>query len=114
MAKLLSVLLKILGVSLVLFCLAGCMSSQMQLQQGQKAFELQHYDESFKLLLPLAQEGNTEAQYAVGYSYYYGKGVVEDQAKGQYWINKAASKGYPLAIRALEIEATHVRSTPNP
>lgn len=111
---LLSRLTKISGILVASFCLAGCMSSQMQLQQGKQAFELQHYDQSFKLLLPLAQEGNTEAQYAVGYSYYYGKGVVENQAKGQYWINKAAQKGNPLAIRALEVEATHIHPTPNP
>jgi TPR repeat protein len=96
-----------LGFLLVVSCLSGCMSPTAQLEEGKKAFYYQHYDQSFKLLLPLAQKGNVEAQYAVGYSYYYGKGVIEDQEKGQYWINKSASQGNPLAIRALEIEATH-------
>jgi TPR repeat protein len=90
------------------------MSSTVQLQEGKQAFQYQHYDKSFKLLLPLAEKGNAEAQYAVGYSYYYGKGVLEDQEKGQYWINKAAQQGYPLAIRALEVEATHTSPPHNP
>ena len=98
---------KSLGVLFVACCLSACMSTDAQLQEGKKAFYYQHFDQSFKLLLPLAQQGNTEAQYAVGYSYYYGKGVLEDQEKGQYWINKAAQQGNPLAIRALEVEATH-------
>src|ERR1700722_13565206 len=91
---------KSVGVVFVLCGLSACVSPTAQLQQGKQAFYYQHYDEAFKLLLPLAEQGNPEAQYAVGYAYYYGKGVIESPEKGQYWINKSAQQGNPLAIRA--------------
>ncbi|MGE3920079.1 MAG: tetratricopeptide repeat protein [Gammaproteobacteria bacterium] len=70
-------------------------------QQGKMAFQQQNYRKAFVTLKPLAQAGNADAQYAVGYMYYYGKGVVEDRAAAKYWIGKAADQGNVAARNQL-------------
>jgi TPR repeat protein len=49
----------------------------------------------------LAQNGNPEAQYSLGYMYYYSKGVDRDLDKAMYWFKLAASQGNPNAKQAL-------------
>lgn len=71
------------------------------LQQGQRYFETGFYKHAMKELLPLACDGIPEAQYAVGYMYYYGYGVAQDTEVGHFWIERSASKGYEPAIVAL-------------
>lgn len=50
-----------------------------------------------------ARTGNAQAQYALGYMYYYGKGVIADDKKAKYWFTAAALQGHPDAKRALKI-----------
>lgn len=52
-----------------------------------------------------AQGGNADAQYALGYMYYYGIGTVQDRSTGRMWIQRAASQGQPLAQRAMRLLA---------
>lgn len=73
------------------------------LQQGKKYFVEQYYRKAMKILLPLACNGNPEAQYAVGYMYYYGYGVTQDTEVGFFWIEKSAAQNYEPAIRALPL-----------
>lgn len=40
-------------------------------------------------------------EYAVGYMYFYGKGIVLDIDMAQYWMRRAAEHGYPEAPAAL-------------
>ena len=56
-------------------------------------------------LKTIAEKGQPDAQYAVGYMYYYGKGVVEDRKKAWFWINAAANLGQPDAKEAIRILA---------
>ncbi len=53
-------------------------------------------------LLPLACDGIPDAEYAVGYMYYYGLGVAQDTDVGYFWICRAAGKHYIVAVKALE------------
>jgi TPR repeat protein len=84
----------------------GCADNTVALEQGKVCFQQQQYDKAFVKLLPLAKQGNADAQYAVGYMYYYGKGVIENSKQAQYWINLAAQQGQPLAIKTLELQAS--------
>ena len=59
--KLVCVLLSFLMVS----CASGRMAQE--LNQGKNNFEAGDFKVAFRQLLPLASEGNKEAQYAVGY-----------------------------------------------
>jgi TPR repeat protein len=74
-----------------------------KLQEGKRDFNEGYYKRALHQLLPLACDGNPEAQYGVGYMYYYGLGVAQDTDVGYFWIKRSASKGYPPAIRALEL-----------
>lgn len=89
----------------LLTLLSGCATRAINLREGIKSFQVQDYRQAFIRLKPEAIEGQADAQYAVGYMYYYGQGVVENRKKAWYWINCAARKGQPdamLAVRILE------------
>lgn len=91
-------------IFLVLFTIAlvtGCSGAKRQLAKGHKAYNQQDYHASAKSLQKSAKAGNPDAQYALGYLYFYGKGVDHDPQLARYWISKAASHGHPQATRAL-------------
>lgn len=50
-----------------------------------------------------AEEGDPDAQYALGYMYYYGRGVTQDMAQAKQWIKKAANQGQQQAVQAEKI-----------
>ncbi len=103
-----------LGHSVFLFCIALLVQSCVSLhgcpalQQAKVTFESGNYQSAFHQLLPIADAGNAEAQYALGYLYYYGFGAPQDNESGVFWINKSAKQGYVPAIQALDrIHASH-------
>jgi TPR repeat protein len=83
--------------------MAACISSAFNLHEGIQSFKMQDYRRAFIRLKPEAAKGQPDAQYAIGYMYYYGQGVVEDRKKAWYWINMAAQAGQPDAIVATKI-----------
>ena len=95
-------------ISFVIFngvLLSGCAPHQSpgeisELRQGQRLFEEGYYKRAMRDLLPLACDGNAEAQYAVGYMYYYGYGVAQDTDVGYFWIKRSANQHYLPAMKA--------------
>ena len=85
--------------------LSGCLGSRMNFAEGIKDFQVQNYREAFIHLMPAARAGSADAQYAIGYMYYYGQGVTEDRKKAWYWIHCAAKAGQQDAIAAVQILA---------
>src|SRR5436190_20183950 len=94
-------------ICLSLLSCASTSSSWREMQAGKKAFEQGYYKDAFHRLLPLAVNGNPQAQYAVGYMYYYGYGVPEDTESGMFWMNKAAEQHFPPAMTALDLIHQH-------
>jgi TPR repeat protein len=86
-----------------LLATTACSYQQAMFQRGQTNFSQQNYHLAHRQLLPAAKGGNPQAQYAVGYMYFYGLGVVEDQRQGYWWIRQAAEKGDVEAQRALKL-----------
>ena len=84
-----------------LFLFACSVATNSELQTGKRFIEQGYYKRAMQELLGPACDGNPEAQYAVGYMYYYGYGVAQDTAVGYFWINRAARKGYLPAIQAI-------------
>ena len=81
----------------------GCSTvHNYNLNEGIRSFRVQDYRHAFIRLKPEAERGQRDAQYAVGYMYYYGQGVIEDRKKACAWITKAAKAGQPEAIVALK------------
>ncbi len=91
-------------VSFILF-LSGCIHYGSNLQEGIKSFQVQDFRQAFIRLKPEAEKGNPDAQYAVGYMYYYGQGVIEDRKKAWYWITRAAKAGQADAQAATKLLA---------
>lgn len=90
-------------------------SDQQKMLQGQQYFQEQNYVDAYKTLKPLAEDGNADAQYALGYMYYYGKGVPKNYQEAMYWMTKAANQGQPLAKQALmQLQQELNNATSNP
>ncbi len=97
--------MRFVGVLFICFAsvLSGCIASSMNFSDGIKSFQVQDYRQAFIRLMPEAKGGNPDAQYAIGYMYYYGQGVTEDRTKAWFWITCAAKKGQPDAKEAVKI-----------
>lgn len=108
-------MLRVILISLVSLLLMSCATTSKymtprgmsELQQGKRNFEAGYYKRAMKYLLPLACDGVGEAEYAVGYMYYYGLGVAQDTDVGYFWIKRAANQGCKPAITALKTIETN-------
>lgn len=91
-----------LGMYIALGLLTACVS-KTNLQEGIKSYQIQDYRQAFIRLRPAAEKGSADAQYAIGYMYYYGQGVIENRDKAWYWITRSASNGNEDAKSAMKI-----------
>ncbi|HLD17221.1 MAG TPA: SPOR domain-containing protein [Coxiellaceae bacterium] len=87
--------------------LASCHKQPLQQTDSQKltvckanAF-LQKYGCSLDNVEEAASHGDPDAEYALGYMYYYGIDTVQDSQTAKTWIERAAHQGQPLATKAL-------------
>ena len=62
-----------------------------------------NYEAAFKEMLPLAEQGNIDAQWYIGLMYDDGKGVPEDDKIAVKWYTKVADKGDRWAQSVLGI-----------
>lgn len=101
--------MKKLTYPLILISLAAALTScatdqtQESYSLARYNFQQQNYDLAFQQVQAPAQAGNADAEYALGYMYYYGKGTPTDQEQGKVWISKAAQDGSKDAEDALKI-----------
>ena len=87
----------------VILCMLVACTSSYNLQEGIKSFQVQDFRQAFIRLRPAAEKGSPEAQYAIGYMYYYGQGIIEDRRKAWYWITLAAKNGNTDAQMAMKV-----------
>lgn len=66
-------------------------------------YQSENYQLAYQELLVPAAKGNIDAQYALGYLYYSGKGIETNRVLGEYWIKKAALAGNINAQQALKV-----------
>ena len=64
---------------------------------------LQKFNCSLDRVEAAAQDGDPDAQYALGYMYYYGIGTVRDTTTATLWIRRSALQGQPIAKKALAL-----------
>jgi uncharacterized protein len=55
------------------------------------------YAKALRLIRPLANDGDTSAQFNLGLMYTTGQGVQQGNAAAALWFRKAAEQGYALA-----------------
>jgi TPR repeat protein len=104
----LKMIIKLTLITLLTLSILGCATTQSprimsELAYGKRLFKDGFYRRSMNILLPLACEGVADAQYAIGYLYYYGYAVCQDTDVGYFWIKRAANAHYLPAVRALAI-----------
>ncbi len=58
-----------------------------------EALERGDYATAFKISLPLAEQGNADAQSILGEMYDDGQGFAQDYAEAVKWYRKAAEQG---------------------
>ena len=92
---------KLVILFIVISLIGGCRA--VNLSEGIESFRAQDYRKAFIRLKPEAMKGQPDAQYAIGYMYYYGQGVIEDRKQAWYWINLAASVRQKDALAAVQI-----------
>lgn len=86
--------------------LIGCSSNKAKetpLSKAEDAYAAGEYKSAAAQLMPLAKAGNAQAQYTLGYMYYYGQGVKKDKAQGYFWMQQSAKQGNKSALKALEM-----------
>lgn len=71
------------------------------LVEGLAAFEAQDYTQAFRLLKPLADQGDAEAQCLIANLYHLGLGVGRDILAAIQWYRRSAEQGYGVASNNL-------------
>lgn len=66
------------------------------LQQAEAAYVAGDYETAYALLLPLAEDGQADAQITLGIMHEYGRGVPRDTAVAARWYARAAAQGDPI------------------
>lgn len=77
----------------ILTLLLSPLASADQLAEAIRAIEAGSMRRAAQLLTPLANAGNSTAQYRLGLLYYMGHGVPEDEKQAVFYWKKAASQG---------------------
>ena len=86
---------------------AGCISQHSLMAKdyhhAEQNFSAGKYRAAFRQLQAPAKTGNPDAQYALGYLYFYGKVTKINEAEALTWFQSAAENGQHEAIYALKI-----------
>ena len=80
-----------LMVLILLVCIAG--PARGGFDEGQAAFYNLDYATALDEWIPLAETGDSRAQYQVALMYYRGEGLPQDYEKAALWYRRAAERG---------------------
>ncbi len=90
----------------IVFCLsllASTLACADELADANALFAKKSYPQALQLYTKLGNAGSVEAQQHLGEMYLYGDAGAVDLAKAEAWFRKAAAKGNPTALGALEM-----------
>ena len=107
----------ILIICVACFLLQSCSSTSpnQAFQDAQNNYSQGKFAKAFKTLSKLAENGNSQAEYALGYMYYYGQGTDQDTEKAIILFQQAANQGNADAAKALTlVQDRSAPSTINP
>lgn len=76
-------------------------------EKGLDAYDSGDFATAMGEWLPLAEQGNGEAQYSLGFMYEQGKGVAQDYAEAVRWYRLAAEQGHTWAQYTLGFMSEH-------
>jgi uncharacterized protein len=93
----------LLGVAVGTIGLDGAQAGPT-LRSGVAALTRQDYVAAARILAPLAQRGNADAQTYMGYLYAAGRGVPQNYTQAAIWYRRAAEQGHPTAQYELGLQ----------
>lgn len=96
-------ILTLLMISVFLISCSSNKAKETPLGKAEDAYAAGEYEKAAAQLMPLAKNGNPQAQYTLGYMYYYGQGVKRDRTQGYFWMQQSAKQGNKSALQALEL-----------
>ena len=73
------------------------------LRDGLLAYGTKDYKKAYKLILPLAEQGNVIAQTTLGVMYQEGHEVSKDYKEAVKWFRRSAERGYAIAQHNLGV-----------
>ena len=73
--------------------------------EGVAAYERGDHKTALQEFRPLAEQGDADAQTALGWMYYLGQGVTEDYVQAHMWYNLTAAQGDNAAAKNRDIVA---------
>lgn len=88
-------------------CLATATGLAGSVADGQAAYLRQDFATALDILLPLAEQGDAQAQVAIGILYARGHGVPQDGERAVEWYTKAAQQGIPQVQHDLAVKYFH-------
>lgn len=71
--------------------------------EGVSAFDKGKYKSAYSILYPLAESGNSDAQFYIGYMYDEGLGVKEKDQNALEWYENAAKQGNKAAEKGASL-----------
>ncbi len=89
----------LLSLSFAIPVLAG------PLEDANAAIKRRDYPTAVRLIRPLAEQGNANAQYNLGVLYDNGLGVPQDRVRAYMWLNLAAMQGRESAATIRDLVA---------
>jgi len=89
---------ELLLVSLILIIGAPAFAGY---DEAWEAYSNQDYETALRELKPLAEQGDSRSQYAVGWMYRNGEGVIQDFETAAKWYRLAAEQGHAEAQKSL-------------
>jgi TPR repeat protein len=89
------ILLVLLALASPLSMTGGAVAGPFE--DAQAAYGRKDYATALRLWRPLADQGNAEAQYALGFMYARGQGVPQNHAEAAKWWRLAADQGHTFA-----------------
>jgi uncharacterized protein len=88
-------------MSLLLLCASPSIALVAKYQKAVDVYKRGDYKTSYRLILPLANKGFSQAQYNLGVIYLKGKGVKVNLKKAKKWFELAAEQGVVKAQNKL-------------
>lgn len=87
--------------SIIFFWILGASLSQAGQQEAEDAYERGDYVTALHEYLMLAQQGDVDAQFRVGYMYDFALGTPQNRNQAEYWYQLAAQSGHIVAMNNL-------------
>ncbi len=81
----------------MLFGLSAGASAISELESARRAVRLRDFVKAVAIMTPIAENGDTEAQYLLASLYRAGKGVQTDRKRAFEWFSRAAQQGHKKA-----------------